>query len=95
MCEGCGGTTHRDDAMNRRCNGCERLVHQCVCHPETVNGRCVECLSRDRTYLNAKCTTAHEDESACIPLWDGLAFVCLYKLDKEIQERLNPLGVVL
>jgi len=27
----CGAQTHRDDAMNSRCNGCERLVRQCIC----------------------------------------------------------------
>lgn len=31
MCESCGDETHRDDAMNRRCNGCERLVRLCDC----------------------------------------------------------------
>lgn len=24
--------THRDDAMNRRCNDCEHLVRQCICN---------------------------------------------------------------
>jgi hypothetical protein len=23
--------THRDDAMNRRCNKCEHIVHLCTC----------------------------------------------------------------
>lgn len=31
MCEKCGAKVHRDDAMNRRCNDCERLVRQCDC----------------------------------------------------------------
>ena len=31
MCEVCGGPTHRDDSMNRRCNGCERLTRMCTC----------------------------------------------------------------
>lgn len=30
-CEKCGADTHRDDAMNSRCNGCEWLVRECIC----------------------------------------------------------------
>lgn len=30
-CERCGSTTHRDDAMVRRCDGCERIVRLCIC----------------------------------------------------------------
>lgn len=37
MCEKCGNKTHRDDAMNRRCNGCEHLVRLCDCK------ECVTC----------------------------------------------------
>lgn len=33
-CEKCGRPAHRDDAMNMRCNGCERLVRQCDCTAE-------------------------------------------------------------
>jgi len=32
-CEKCGADTHRDDAMNIRCNGCEHLERQCDCEP--------------------------------------------------------------
>lgn len=35
-CEKCSRSTHRDDAFNRRCNGCTNLVLQCICDP--VNG---------------------------------------------------------
>jgi len=30
-CETCGRPAHRDEVMNRRCNGCEHLVRQCDC----------------------------------------------------------------
>jgi hypothetical protein len=30
-CDKCGSATHRDDAMNVRCNGCEHLIRQCIC----------------------------------------------------------------
>jgi len=30
-CEKCGAGTHRDDAMNTRCNDCEYIVRQCIC----------------------------------------------------------------
>lgn len=30
-CETCGRSAHRDDAMERRCNGCEWLVRECIC----------------------------------------------------------------
>jgi hypothetical protein len=30
-CENCGSTAHRDDNMDRRCDGCERLVRLCDC----------------------------------------------------------------
>jgi len=30
-CPKCGAGTHRDDAMDRRCNDCEYLVRQCIC----------------------------------------------------------------
>jgi len=33
-CEKCGSPTHRDDAMNARCNSCEYLVRQCICTPQ-------------------------------------------------------------
>lgn len=42
MCEKCGAGAHLDDAMNRRCNTCERLVRQCDCTPiikEKTNAR--------------------------------------------------------
>lgn len=32
-CEKCGSSTHRDDAMESRCDGCEYLVRQCICTP--------------------------------------------------------------
>lgn len=32
-CDKCGSATHRDDAMNRRCNKCEYKVRQCICKP--------------------------------------------------------------
>lgn len=36
LCEYCGlHTTHRDDAMNRRCNGCEHIVRLCCCGAST------------------------------------------------------------
>lgn len=30
----CGRGIHRDDAFNRRCNGCEHQVHDCICNPK-------------------------------------------------------------
>ena len=30
-CERCGADTHRDDAMNSRCNRCEHLTRECIC----------------------------------------------------------------
>lgn len=36
VCDKCGRTTHRDDAENSRCNGCEHLVRQCICLPEEI-----------------------------------------------------------
>lgn len=30
-CTKCGRKAHRDDSMERRCNGCERLVRLCSC----------------------------------------------------------------
>lgn len=35
-CEKCGSETHRDDAMNLRCNDCEHLVRQCICKNTTI-----------------------------------------------------------
>lgn len=35
-CETCGQKAHRDDAMERRCNGCEMLVRHCNCNKENV-----------------------------------------------------------
>lgn len=32
-CEKCGVSTHRDDAMNLRCNRCEWLCRECRCEP--------------------------------------------------------------
>lgn len=32
-CGRCGSTVHRDDAMNRRCDACEKLVRRCLCAP--------------------------------------------------------------
>lgn len=32
-CIVCGAETHRDDADNIRCNGCERTVGYCRCTP--------------------------------------------------------------
>lgn len=34
ICGKCEGTAHRDDAMNKRCDGCERLVRLCECEPD-------------------------------------------------------------
>jgi hypothetical protein len=30
-CIVCGSDTHRDDAMDQRCNSCEHKVRQCIC----------------------------------------------------------------
>lgn len=37
-CEKCGNPTHRDNAMNRRCDSCEHLTRQCDCPPELKVG---------------------------------------------------------
>lgn len=49
----------------------------------------------NRAYRTAECDTPHHDGSFCLPGWDGFVYVCTYKLDKEIAERPNPLGVLL
>lgn len=48
----------------------------------------------DRLYLAAMCKEPHADGSLCLPAWDGVDYVCIHKLDKEIHQRIDPLGVI-
>ncbi len=55
ICETCGGEAHRDEAMNRRCNGCEQKISHCVCvmPPVTLESQELIDFEEHRWNLNA------------------------------------------
>lgn len=65
-CEKCGAETHRDDAMDRRCNSCEHLVSQCNCGPRGLK---TVTLARRTFYTEAIQVGPHNE--AAVAEWCG------------------------